>query len=307
MMRTDAALGALDDRRRLGPHPRRRRAVPRRADVGGDRRRRPRPRAHPGVPRLRARWHHERGRAQRRAQRERRPRQDAATGHRGADIRRVAQEGFVDGALYERARLDYDEAAVAQAVADAGIAPAATVLDLAAGTGKLTRVLTGHVATVIAVEPQAPMRAVLAATLPAVEALDGTAEAIPLADASVDAVFAGDAFHWFDGPRALAEIDRVLRPGGVLVVVFRRPAWDEIAWWTHAVEPALAVPSAALAGPWGARAWRTAFAETTLFGSPVDASREVDVELDEDGLLAYVSSWSFVRALPDAERERTLA
>ena len=84
------------------------------------------------------------------------------------------------------------------------------VLDLAAGTGKLTRALAAGGATVIAVEPVAEMRAALPDS---VTALDGTAEAIPLEDGSVDLVTVAQAFHWFDGPAALAEIHRVLEAG----------------------------------------------------------------------------------------------
>jgi SAM-dependent methyltransferase len=92
----------------------------------------------------------------------------------------------------------------------------ATVLDVGAGTGKLTRVLTTRYAHVIALEPLAEMRAILAAQVPSAEVLPGVAEAIPLDDAAVDAVFTGQAFHWFANDIAVAEIARVLRPGGVL-------------------------------------------------------------------------------------------
>ena len=102
----------------------------------------------------------------------------------------------------------------------------ATVLDLGAGTGKLTRVLAARYAHVIALEPLAEMRAILAAQVPSAEALPGLAEAIPLDDAAVDAVFTGQAFHWFANDIAVAEIARVLRPGGVLARM-----------WNEAVDP----------------------------------------------------------------------
>jgi len=95
------------------------------------------------------------------------------------------------------------------------VADDAKVLDLAAGTGKLTRVLTTRYARVIAVEPLAELRAILAERVPEAEVLPGVAEAIPLDEASVDAVFTGQAFHWFANEVAVAEIARVLRPGGV--------------------------------------------------------------------------------------------
>jgi SAM-dependent methyltransferase len=102
----------------------------------------------------------------------------------------------------------------------------ATVLDLGAGTGKLTRVLAARYARVIAVEPLAELRAILAERLPEAEALPGVAEALPLDEASVDAVFTGQAFHWFANHVAVAEIARVLKPGGVLARL-----------WNDAVEP----------------------------------------------------------------------
>jgi len=96
------------------------------------------------------------------------------------------------------------------------VAADSTVLDIGAGTGKLTRVLAGRYAHVFALEPLDEMRAILEQRVPSAEALAGVAEAIPLGDASVDGVFTGQAFHWFANDVALAEIARVLRPGGVL-------------------------------------------------------------------------------------------
>ena len=111
----------------------------------------------------------------------------------------------------------------------------ASVLDLGAGTGKLTRVLAARYAHVIALEPLTEMRAILAERVPTAEALPGAAEAIPLDDASIDAVFAGQAFHWFANDVAVAEIARVLRPGGVFARL-----------WNEAIEPS-PLPSAYLA------------------------------------------------------------
>jgi SAM-dependent methyltransferase len=99
----------------------------------------------------------------------------------------------------------------------------ATVLDIGAGTGKLTRVLAERYARVIALEPGDELRAILAARVPGVETLAGVAERIPLADGEVDAVFAGQSFHWFANDVALAEIARVLRPGGVLAMMWNVP------------------------------------------------------------------------------------
>jgi ubiquinone/menaquinone biosynthesis C-methylase UbiE len=125
-----------------------------------------------------------------------------------------AARGFEQAAdAYERARPTYPQAAVAWLCERLAVRRGRRVLDLAAGTGKLTRSLVAAGADVVAVEPIAAMRERLP---PEVEALDGTAEAIPLPGASVDAVTVAQAFHWFDAEPALAEIHRVLRPGGTL-------------------------------------------------------------------------------------------
>jgi SAM-dependent methyltransferase len=147
----------------------------------------------------------------------------------GQEIRAAAQ-GFASNAdAYEAARPSYPAEAVAHIVGHGAIGPGRRVLDLAAGTGKLTRLLVPTGADVVAVEPVAAMRERLATLLPDVDAHDGTAEALPLADASVDAVTVAQAFHWFDPPAALGEMHRVLRPGGHLFLVWntrdRRHDW----------------------------------------------------------------------------------
>jgi SAM-dependent methyltransferase len=97
---------------------------------------------------------------------------------------------------------------------------AQAVLDLAAGTGAVTRELVGRAARVIAVEPDERMRAVLSARCPEAEVLAGRGEDIPLPDASVDVVVISAAWHWLDPERAVPEITRVLRVGGVLGVIW---------------------------------------------------------------------------------------
>ena len=111
--------------------------------------------------------------------------------------------------------------------------PGLRALDLGAGTGKLTRLLTDRGVDSVAVEPAAGMREVLARVVPAAAVLPGSAEAIPLPDASVDLVVAGQAFHWFDRAVALPEIARVLRPGGVLGIFYN--ARDGAVAWVRAL------------------------------------------------------------------------
>lgn len=140
---------------------------------------------------------------------------------------------------YERARPSYPPEAIDVLRSEAGVGPGRRVCDLAAGTGKLTRLLVWAGADVVAVEPVPGMRAQLAEVLPDIDVLDGTAESIPLADASVDAVTVAQAFHWFKFDPALAEIRRVLRPGGALAILFNQrdervpwvKTWNDVIEW----------------------------------------------------------------------------
>jgi len=136
-------------------------------------------------------------------------------------IHPAAAGGFASAAdAYERGRPGYPEEAVAWIAGRLGLGPGKDVLDLAAGTGKLTRALVPFGARVIAVEPIDEMREHLLRALPDIDVFDGTAEAIPLPDASVDGVTCAQAFHWFRIDEALREIHRVLRPGGGLALVW---------------------------------------------------------------------------------------
>jgi SAM-dependent methyltransferase len=126
---------------------------------------------------------------------------------------------------YERYRPDYPEEALRWAGERLGLGTGARVLDLGAGTGKLTRGLVALGFEAVAVEPGTPMLDQLRRAVPEAEAYEGPAEAIPLADESVDAAFAGQAFHWFDPQRALPELHRVIRPEGGLALLWNW--WDE--------------------------------------------------------------------------------
>ncbi|HEY0277791.1 MAG TPA: class I SAM-dependent methyltransferase [Solirubrobacterales bacterium] len=126
---------------------------------------------------------------------------------------------------YERARPSYPDEAVDWLLPEG----ARTVLDVGAGTGKLTRAQVARGLNVIAVEPIDEMRATLESTLPEVRALKGTAEEIPLPDASVDVITVAQAWHWVDVERATAEAARVLKPGGTLALIWNRR--DERVPW----------------------------------------------------------------------------
>src|SRR3954471_9902173 len=127
----------------------------------------------------------------------------------------VAAAGFASAAdVYERARPSYPVEAVEWMARRTGLGPGSTVVDVGAGTGQLTRPLPATGARVVAIEPVAEMRA----KLDGFESHDGTAEELPLADASADVITVAQAFHWFDHARALPELHRVLRPGGHLAL-----------------------------------------------------------------------------------------
>lgn len=125
-----------------------------------------------------------------------------------------------EAARYDQVRPSYPAAALDRVLGAPGRPAPRRILDVGAGTGKLTALLLDRGAEVVAVEPDEQMRAVLAERLPAVRALAGRAEDLPLPDGSVDAVLAGQAFHWFTRPQADREFARVLRPGGVAALVW---------------------------------------------------------------------------------------
>lgn len=131
---------------------------------------------------------------------------------------------------YERGRAEYEPAVVGALAAELGLERGERVLDLAAGTGKLTRALLRWGLDVTALEPQAAMRELLVRFVGAERALEGVAEAIPLPGRSVRAVTVADGFHWFDAAPALTEIERVLEPGGGLSILTAMPDWGGASW-----------------------------------------------------------------------------
>jgi SAM-dependent methyltransferase len=213
-------------------------------------------------------------------------------------IHEAAATGFSRAAAeYERGRPDYPPT-VLEAL---HVSPDLVVLDLAAGTGKLTRLLATTAATVIAVEPVAEMRAALPSS---VRVLDGTAEQIPVDSGTVDLVTVAQAFHWFDGDAALAEIHRVLRPDGRLALVWNRRIEDAEA--NDAMEAILA-PYRADVPTHRHDKWRAGFERTTLFGPLEEHVFPNEQVLDADGMADRVGSISFVASLPDEERAEVLA
>jgi SAM-dependent methyltransferase len=216
----------------------------------------------------------------------------------GERVHEMAQAFGGAAGAYERGRPSYPAVAIGFLVEQLDLRPGRTVVDLAAGTGKLTRLLVPTGATVIAVEPVDGMRAELVQRVRGVEALDGTAEAMPLPDGSADAVTAAQAFHWFDGQRALPEIHRVLRPGGALAVVYnRRLSGDAL---TAAIGE---IPDRyrGSAPEHTTDRWRDAFRSTDLFTAQELTEFPSTQDVDEQGLVDRVLSTSVVAALPADE------
>jgi SAM-dependent methyltransferase len=203
---------------------------------------------------------------------------------------------------YERARPEYPPEAVAWLAERLDLRPGRTVVDLAAGTGKLTRALLATGARVVAVEPLDEMRRVLREAVPEAEALEGTAEAMPLPDASADAVTVAAAFHWFDGRRALEEIARVLRPGGALGLVWNKR--DSRAPIHQELDELLGPYSIPLASIGGVPVEDHFPADG--FGPLERAEFEFEQRFDADGLVDRIASISYVTLLPDDDRAKLL-
>lgn len=224
------------------------------------------------------------------------------TDHR---IHEAAARGF-EAAVehYQRGRPGYPDDAVSYLAHELEIAQDRDVVELGAGTGKFTELIVHSGARITSVEPVSAMREALERNCPTVTVLDGTAEEIPVADASADAVVVAQAFHWFDGKRALPEIHRVLRPDGRLGMIWN--ARDEASDWSEK----LTAIFDRLAGD-GPRyrdlRWREPFERTEWFG-PLHHQVAYHVhEVTREAFLDRVLSVSYVASAPEAEREGVVA
>jgi len=215
-------------------------------------------------------------------------------------------EGFASVAdSYDRGRPDYTPAAIGALMAELRLQPGSAVLDLAAGTGKLTRALLAADLDVLAVEPQGPLRDRLVANVGPERVREGLAEAIPLPSAAVDAVTVADAFHWFDQAAALAEIARVLVPGGGLAVIATVPDWSG-ASWAHEVGSLLAElrpehPS------FDGRPWQDAVRASNRWSEPRELHVTSTQPASPERVLDHVASISWMAALPEDERADAIA
>jgi SAM-dependent methyltransferase len=217
-------------------------------------------------------------------------------------VHHAALEGFSrEAASYGRGRPEYPQQLVAWLQQALQLRSGRRVVDLGAGTGKFTRLLLQTGASVIAIEPVDAMRAQLLQNFPAVTALAATAQSMPLADASVDAVVCAQAFHWFASPEALREIGRVLKPGGKLGLVWnvRDESVDWVAELTHIMAPYEGDTPRFHSGEWRRLFPNQLFSElseTTVPYQHVGSAQAV--------IFDRVLSVSFIAALPADERER---
>lgn len=219
-------------------------------------------------------------------------------------VHRSAAGGFQRGAAdYERGRPEYPPAAIELLARELHLGPGRRVVELAAGTGKLTRALVGLGAEVVAVEPVAGMREQLTRAVPGVEVLDGTAEHLPLPDESVDAVLVAQAFHWFDVEVAAQEMTRVLQAGGGLGVV--RNAWDRSAAWVDEMQSLIEELRSEEPSQDNSD-WRNRLEASGAFESLAERILPHIVDGDRDTLLARVSSISFVATLSAGARRQLL-
>ncbi len=206
--------------------------------------------------------------------------------------------------MYERGRPEYPPAVVGALAAELAIGPGDRVLDLAAGTGKLTRALLAFGLDVVAVEPQGPLREKLVEKIGAERVREGVAEAIPLADDSVAGVTVADAFHWFDRARALEEIRRVLRPGGGLAVVTTVPDWSG-ASWAHELG-SLVVGSRPEHPHFDGPPWQQSVRAADGWSEPYEVRVTTDQPADPERIVDHMASMSWIAGMPADQREATI-
>jgi len=205
--------------------------------------------------------------------------------------------------LYERSRPGYPDEAISFLVSRLDLRPGRVVVDLAAGTGKLTRLLVPSGARVIAVEPLEEMRELLARLVPGIEVLAGTAEELPLEDAVADAVTVAQAFHWFDAELALPELGRLLRPGGAAALVWNvRDLSDPL----QSRLQELLAPHRGGTPNEHEPTWRAAAEASPLFGEVEEWSWSWEPSSTPDELAERIASISFVSRLAQDERAQLL-
>jgi len=221
-----------------------------------------------------------------------------------SDVHPTASEGFGRGAdTYVRGRPEFPPAALDWLRRDIGLRPGRSAVELGAGTGKFTRQLVETGAAIIAIEPVAAMLGRLTRDLPSVTALRGAAQHIPLPDLAADAVICAQSFHWFASARSLAEIRRVLKPGGMLGLIWnvRDQSVPWVAELTRIMEP-----YEGDAPRYDKGEWRSVFPEKGFGELRERTFPRSHVGSPEQVIVDRVASVSFIAALDEATRKRVL-
>jgi SAM-dependent methyltransferase len=222
-----------------------------------------------------------------------------------AKIHHAAAEGFAAGAAnYVAGRPEYPPEIETWLIHDLGLGRGKTALDLGAGTGKFSRSLLATGTKVIAVEPIPAMFDQLVRQYPQVEARSGSAEAIPMDNASVDAVVCAQCFHWFATPEALHEIHRVLKPGGALGLIWNDR--DERVEWVAALN-GIMKPFEGDAPRFHSQKWRSLFPADGFSPLREQRFRNWHTGHPQQVIVERILSVSFIAALPPAEREHVTA
>ncbi len=207
------------------------------------------------------------------------------------------------GDSYERGRPEYPQEAIEFLINTLQIGTASSVLDLGAGTGKFTKLLAQSKAKIAAVEPVEGMRKKFQSLYPDIEALKGSAENIPVENSSADVVVAAQAFHWFNGPQALSEIHRALKPGGKLGLIWN--ARDEsLAWIAELTR--IIDPLEGGAPRYKTMNWKKCFEDTKLF-SPLQLKHFSYTQTGTiETVVDRIASISFISALAESQKQQVL-
>ncbi len=206
-------------------------------------------------------------------------------------------------AAYEKGRPDYPKSIIDFLIREFSLGSSKRILDLAAGTGKFTRLIQRCGGEVIAIEPLEGMRKQFMLKVPDIKVMEGTAEQIPLPDASVDVVTVAQAFHWFSHEKALQEIHRVLKPDGSLVLIWN--VRDESTEWIADLSKLIQAHESSTP-QYRHGKWKDVFKKSALFRPLKLTQFKHSQTVNEQLVLDRVASISFVGAMEDVEREKLL-